>query len=64
MIALFGVAVALVAGLCILAYALAVYALPFMLGVEAAIHILSGDLIAISNSCRAALTEYYPPFLP
>ncbi|MFG1481210.1 hypothetical protein V5F53_21595 [Xanthobacter sp. V4C-4] len=36
MIALFGVAVALVAGLCILAYALAVYALPFMLGVEAA----------------------------
>lgn len=36
MIALLGVAVALVAGLCVLAYTLAVYALPFMLGVETA----------------------------
>lgn len=36
MIALFGVAVALVAGLCILAYTLAVYALPLILGVETA----------------------------
>ncbi|MFH3479123.1 hypothetical protein [Xanthobacter variabilis] len=36
MIALLGMAAALVAGLCILVYTLAVYALPFMLGVEAA----------------------------
>ncbi|KTQ95984.1 hypothetical protein NS226_08865 [Aureimonas ureilytica] len=36
MIALLGVAVALVAGLCVLAYTLAVCALPFMLGVGAA----------------------------
>lgn len=36
MIALFGVAVALVVGLCVLAYSLAVCALPFMLGVETA----------------------------
>ncbi|MFG1186242.1 hypothetical protein [Xanthobacter aminoxidans] len=36
MIALMVMIVALVSGLCVLAYALAVYALPFMLGVEAA----------------------------
>lgn len=36
MIVLMLMAVALVAGLCVLAYTLAVYALPFMLGVEAA----------------------------
>lgn len=36
MIALMLMAVALVAGLCVLAHTLAVYALPFMLGVEAA----------------------------
>ncbi|MCX5512848.1 hypothetical protein C3941_02860 [Kaistia algarum] len=36
MILLMLMAVALVAGLCVLAYTLAVYALPFMLGVEAA----------------------------
>ncbi|MCJ8509816.1 hypothetical protein MUU53_18110 [Rhizobium lemnae] len=36
MIVLMLMAVALVAGLCVLAYTLAVYALPFMLGVEVA----------------------------
>lgn len=36
MIVLMLMAVALVAGLCVLAYTLAVYALPFMLGMEAA----------------------------
>lgn len=36
MIVLMLMTVALVAGLCVLAYTLAVYALPFMLGVEAA----------------------------
>lgn len=36
MIVLMLMAVALVAGLCVLAYTLAVYALPFMIGVEAA----------------------------
>ncbi len=36
MIVLMLIAVALVAGLCVLAYTLAVYALPFMIGVEAA----------------------------
>ena len=36
MIAVMLMSVALIAGLCVLAYTLAVYALPFMLGVEAA----------------------------
>ncbi|MGO4716616.1 hypothetical protein [Bradyrhizobium sp. 2TAF24] len=36
MIALMVMAVALVAGFCVLAYTLAIYALPFLLGVEAA----------------------------
>lgn len=36
MIVLVLMAVALVAGLCVLAYTLAVYALPFMLGIVAA----------------------------
>ena len=36
MIVLMLMTVALVAGLCVLAYTLAVYALPFMLGVEVA----------------------------
>jgi hypothetical protein len=36
MVVLMLMAVALVAGLCVLAYTLAVYALPFMLGIEAA----------------------------
>lgn len=36
MIVLMLMAVALVAGLCVLAYTLAVYALPFVLGIEAA----------------------------
>jgi len=36
MIVLMLMAIALVAGLCVLAYTLAVYALPFMLGVEVA----------------------------
>lgn len=36
MIVLMIMAVALIAGLCVLAYTLAVYALPFMLGVEVA----------------------------
>ncbi|UPG71747.1 hypothetical protein MVG78_14510 [Roseomonas gilardii subsp. gilardii] len=36
MIVLMLMAVALIAGLCVLAYTLAIYALPFMLGIEAA----------------------------
>ncbi|MDR6955997.1 hypothetical protein J2X65_005385 [Ancylobacter sp. 3268] len=43
MIVLMLIAVALVAGLCVLAYTLAVYALPFMIGVEAARWAYSGS---------------------
>lgn len=61
MIVLMLMALALVAGLCVVAYTLAVYALPFMLGVEAArLAYVSGSgfIGAVLVGLVAAATAY------